>query len=386
MKENEKYCENIQPPMEDSDSSSVKTSDTGDDNKDDDDGVTSGDHCHFFEGVEKLLEVWFASSTAADNLGGGGDLRRIPRSALEKMLRNVKCEIISSSRNGAIDAYVLSESSMFISQRRFILKTCGTTTPLQCLADLVAIVKRFAGFDVIEDICYSRKNFERPDLQLKPHRSFHQEVSLLDETFADGAAYCMGSLNRDCWYFYTLNPLDRYLTGQVDTEPDQTVEILMTELDPEIMKIFWKNFSKNGKEATKLSGIDKILPSMEIDEYLFEPCGYSMNGILKNDSVDFGHGQYMTIHITPESEFSYVSFETNIPLTSYLGVIQRVLDTFLPGKFILTVFANRTSMAASCHKELQVRQHFGEWIRNDIQYSSVQNFELTYAHFVRFPS
>ena len=59
------------------------------------------------------------------------------------------------------------------------------------------------------------------------------------------------------------------------------------------------------------------------------------------DSVDFGHGQYMTIHITPESEFSYVSFETNIPLTSYLGVIQRVLDTFLPGKFILTVFANR---------------------------------------------
>ena len=50
--------------MEDSDSSSVKTSDTGDDiNKDDDDGVTTGDHCHFFEGVEKLLEVWFASST-----------------------------------------------------------------------------------------------------------------------------------------------------------------------------------------------------------------------------------------------------------------------------------------------------------------------------------
>ena len=56
-------------------------------------------------------------NAAADNLGDC-DLRRIPRSALEKMLRNVKCEIISSSRNGAIDAYVLSESSMFISQRR----------------------------------------------------------------------------------------------------------------------------------------------------------------------------------------------------------------------------------------------------------------------------
>ena len=51
----------------------------------------------------------------------------------------------------------------------------------------------------------------------------------------------------------------------------------------------------------------------------------------------------MTIHITPEPEFSYVSFESNIPLASYLDVIQRVLDTFLPGKFILTIFANRVS-------------------------------------------
>ena len=54
--------------------------------------------------------------------------------------------------------------------------------------------------------------------------------------------------------------------------------------------------------------------------------------------------------------------------------------------FGIPTFPFQTSMAASCHKELQLRQHFGEWIRNDIQYSSVQNYELTYAHFVRFPS
>ena len=52
----------------------------------------------------------------------------------------------------------------------------------------------------------------------------------------------------------------------------------------------------------------------------------------------------MTIHITPEPEYSYVSFESNIPLSSYLGVIQRVLETFMPGKFILTIFANRVIM------------------------------------------
>ena len=57
----------------------------------------------------------------------------------------------------------------------------------------------------------------------------------------------------------------------------------------------------------------------------------------------------MTIHITPEPEFSYVSFESNIPLASYLDVIQRVLDTFLPGKFILTIFANRVRFCITAY-------------------------------------
>ena len=56
-------------------------------------------------------------------------------------------------------------------------------------------------------------------------------------------------------------------------------------------------------------------------------------------------GEYMTIHITPEAEFSYVSFESNIPQSSYLDVIRRVLDTFRPGKFIVTAFANKVGTA-----------------------------------------
>jgi hypothetical protein len=52
-------------------------------------------------------------------------------------------------------------------------------------------------------------------------------------------------------------------------------------------------------------------------------------------------GEYMTIHITPEAKFSYVSFESNIPQSSYMDVIARVLETFRPGKFIVTSFANK---------------------------------------------
>lgn len=49
----------------------------------------------------------------------------------------------------------------------------------------------------------------------------------------------------------------------------------------------------------------------------------------------------MTIHITPEKEFSYVSFESNISASNYGDLIARVVETFKPGKFVVTVFANK---------------------------------------------
>ena len=56
----------------------------------------------------------------------------------------------------------------------------------------------------------------------------------------------------DCWYLYALNPLDRFISGRVNLEPDQTIEILMTELDPQVMEIFNKANSSSGRDATKV--------------------------------------------------------------------------------------------------------------------------------------
>ena len=186
------------------------------------------------------------------------------------LVERAKCEIISHTKNSRLDAYVLSESSMFISQRRFILKTCGRTTPLEILPDLRKLAKVHGGFDAIENIFYSRKNFARPDLQ--PNSSFETEVALLDSIFMDGAAYCMGryittlavilmnvhhsfkvkfslkSINRDCWYLYTLNPLRRL----EDKEPDQTIEILMQDLDSNVMSMFNKDAVSNAHDATRV--------------------------------------------------------------------------------------------------------------------------------------
>lgn len=55
----------------------------------------------------------------------------------------------------------------------------------------------------------------------------------------------------------------------------------------------------------------------------------------------FLQGHYMTIHITPEADFSYVSFETNVPAETYKDLMQRVLEAFRPNEAVVTIFANK---------------------------------------------
>ncbi|KAE8751800.1 hypothetical protein FOCC_FOCC001649 [Frankliniella occidentalis] len=328
----------------------------------------------YFEGVEKLLEIWF---TRTDGKTKTCDLRSIPRNKWESLLQIVHCEVISFSSNEQVDAYVLSESSMFVSKDRFILKTCGTTTPLECVEPLLKLVKLHAGFNAYEDVFYSRKNFKRPELQKSPHRSFDQEVDLLNSIFKDGSSYCLGDEESECWYLYTLHPNN--VPSSDLTRSDQTLEILMSDLDPKVMSIFTKANSSSATEATKKSGIDKLIPSMRIDDFLFDPCGYSMNGINKA-------GHYMTIHITPEPDFSYVSFESNIPQSSYKDVISRVIETFKPGKFVVTIFANQASPASSSAHEMEKLSRFGPWMQGDIQYCRLNNYDLSYTFYSKFPS
>lgn len=52
----------------------------------------------------------------------------------------------------------------------------------------------------------------------------------------------------------------------------------------------------------------------------------------------------MTIHITPEPEFSYVSFESNVASSNYGDLISRVIKLFQPGKFLVTIFVSKASI------------------------------------------
>eukprot|EP00730_Choanoeca_flexa_P009705 TRINITY_DN1292_c0_g1_i2.p2 TRINITY_DN1292_c0_g1~~TRINITY_DN1292_c0_g1_i2.p2 ORF type:complete len:174 (+),score=22.23 TRINITY_DN1292_c0_g1_i2:75-596(+) len=137
----------------------------------------------FFEGREKLLEIWFKVPSPSSHDGrtkhpeGQGGLRLIPRSDLEALLAIVKCTILDSMHNSYIDSYILSESSLFVSPCRIILKTCGQTTLLKAVPRIVELAQS-VGLNEVEELFYSRHAFMEPLQQAFPHQSFQQEVLL----------------------------------------------------------------------------------------------------------------------------------------------------------------------------------------------------------------
>lgn len=61
---------------------------------------------HFFEGAEKLLEVWFENS-GQQQQKSKSSLRKIPESELIRMLDMAGCHILQVLRTEEIDAYLL---------------------------------------------------------------------------------------------------------------------------------------------------------------------------------------------------------------------------------------------------------------------------------------
>ncbi|KAI5461774.1 S-adenosylmethionine decarboxylase [Mariannaea sp. PMI_226] len=411
-----------------------------------------------FEGPEKLLEVWFApTATTLPPTAPANGLKAVPSETWVGMLDMVNCKILSVLESENMDAYLLSESSMFVFPHKIILKTCGTTTLLLGLQRMLHIAAVHAGFpfhnaNSIEDIrCaatpyrvfYSRKNFLFPDKQKGPHRSWKQEVKYLDDMFEGGSAYMVGKMNGDHWYLYITSPNQQALTpprtpqseaeenefiaripvgtGSFRTKlpghQDETLEILMTDLDPENAKQFYLEHASavasdklaaeaqdarkqaiqslggladtpdevdvfsNGVESdlnthtlepieeltteghalgtvvSESCGLSSVYPTTEypdarVDAYIFSPCGFSANGVIpaaQTEGVPAKSEHYFTVHVTPEPECSYASFETNVPGgqsgRTTAEIIEHVVDIFRPGRFSVTLFQDKAQTA-----------------------------------------
>jgi S-adenosylmethionine decarboxylase len=304
-----------------------------------------------FEGPEKRLELDFRpipsdlpiyrqykekhkNSEEDDDISNYYNLMNVSDETWQSMLDLACCRILSKKSNEHFISYVLSESSLFIFKRKLVIKTCGTTTLLGVLKKMKEIAAT-QGLEA-ELVIYSRKNYVFPHRQPHLHSSFEVELSYLTEEYPGGEGHVVGSVLSDHWYIYICDM--QGVDVQIEKDPDQTLEVLMHDLDPKVMRQFMDEARKERAPGTTIeqqSGIDKLLPGSEIDSFEFDPCGYSMNGLLGKT--------YWTIHITPEDSCSFVSFETNVKsskIQHYSELIERVIHTFQPGRFTVTLFAD----------------------------------------------
>eukprot|EP01095_Lingulamoeba_sp_RSL-Kostka_P011570 TRINITY_DN443_c1_g7_i1.p1 TRINITY_DN443_c1_g7~~TRINITY_DN443_c1_g7_i1.p1 ORF type:complete len:473 (-),score=110.31 TRINITY_DN443_c1_g7_i1:157-1575(-) len=361
------------------------------------------------ENLDSLSSLPISSSKDERNT-----LRDVSKEKWEMVLEVIGCRILNKTSNKYFDAYILSESSLFVYDYKILIKTCGETLLLTCLEMIMDILEELQL--AITVLTFSRKNYLYPELQHFPHIDFQQEINFLNRYGLNGTSNSFGTESNN-WnvYIYRDENSEYSLSSSVSTS---LIEFMMTGLDSSKMKPFFESYynvhdddniyqinhenimknnennnitlpqidyiekisnsshsafasastlKKNLKQisdtnninqnciptsfkelnefqkgivATFESGLIDLFPSNTIiDSFFFPECGYSMNGLCDE--------HYFTIHITPETSCSYISFESSYPFQNNSLILQKLFNLFLPQSTISASFSSSPSSSSS---------------------------------------
>ena len=263
----------------------------------------------FFEGSEKKLEAVVTPDFPP--------LRSLGDEAWRGVVEAAGAKILSVMRSEHCDAYLLSESSLFVFDDWFVLITCGQTTLVDAVQQLLQLIPT----ESIAFLVYERKNEHFPEHQ---PTTFQQDARRL-QTMLPGRALCFGDEHgRYVQMFHTTRPY-------TPEKNDPTLEVLMHVIDQEVAAHFAPQQVSGDASVAASLGIDAILPGFTTSEHVFNPAGYSLNAVKGEE--------YYTFHVTPEESGSYVSFETNYDFRGHLGgLVGSVVELFRPRAFDVVTF------------------------------------------------
>ena len=261
-----------------------------------------------FEGAEKKLELIVSPNREP--------LRHQPDSFWNKLCKKAKACVVSRFSNSFCDSYILSESSLFVWDHRLLLLTCGQTPLVKAL---LGLLKTFKPSDR-ELLFYQRKNEFFPNGQAT---SFRDDLKTIQKKIK-GQAFCFGAPDEHHFYLFHSEGANNILP------PDRTVEILMYDLDSHIKELFFK--ADKAEEIKNRLGLDRLFEGAEVDDHIFKPVGYSLNGLM-------GQREYYTIHVTPQEPGFYVSFETNKMDGDLNDMVRQLVTLFKPLVFDVIVFS-----------------------------------------------
>lgn len=289
----------------------------------------------FFEGTEKRIEIDFV---------GKGDLRRVPRHQWTEVVKLSGTQILHVKETPAFTSFLLSESSLLIYPATLVLKTCGVTVPIRAVSKIFELAES-QGMEP-EWLCYSRKNFLAPNQQPFVHQSKEAEIALCDIACrGKGDGYVLGPMTGEHWLIYDA----QWKHGDGREKGEFHIDIMMYGLPKDVQEIFYTSDPEGSLEAaaemSRASGLADIAATIggEIDDYCFSPCGYSCN-------VHAGN-YYAIVHVTPQENCSYASFETNFGSNRWgqpasdvgerlNSLVGKVVDAFRPQKLTVTLFTD----------------------------------------------
>lgn len=234
----------------------------------------------FFEGSEKRVEVRVSASTDS--------LRLLDDTFWADIVVSAKAEILSKMSNEFCNAYLLSESCLFVWDDKVLMLTCGNTT----LVDAVILCVDKLGLAAIASITYQRKSEYLSHLQTS---RFSDDLLRL-RTKLSGAAYRVGHLDTHHHYLFASEVASAFV-------PKSNSELLMYHIKGTVAD-YLRSDKQSCEGIRKILGLETLFPNFTFDDHLFTPFGYSINGLWED--------KYMTIHITPQEQSSYVSIETNL--------------------------------------------------------------------------
>lgn len=270
----------------------------------------------FFEGSEKKAEI-LVDATKLNLLEDVND---------EFWAELVKCchaQILSTISNNDCKAFLLSESSLFVWKDRMLILTCGETR----LVKSVEFFLKHFGSDAVHNLFYQRKN--EYFAQAQPSW-FGDDIKLLSQ-YVSGKAYRFGELDGHHNFVFHLD------NDYIADENDKTYELLAYQISKEASKKLTEP-NLTAQEIRDFLQIDTLLPGFKIDDFVFEPYGYSLNAI--KDQF------YLTIHVTPQAESSYISFESNLNL---VALAPQILDVLEPNSYDLMSFNEPNFSAQLSH-------------------------------------
>jgi S-adenosylmethionine decarboxylase len=298
---------------------------------------------HAFEGPEKKLELVLRP--------GRPSLRDLGQDFWEEVVRAAGAQILSRRSNQAQDAYLLSESSLFVFADRLTLITCGQTRLVEAALRIVDRV----GPDHVALLILERKNEHFPWAQPS---TFAEDARQLAEVIGGEALRFGRQDSHSVSMFHTTRPF-------VTTAADTTIEVLMHGIAPEVAAGF-----VGGALPESARALAELLPGYAVDDHVFEPAGYSLNAI--SDEC------YYTLHVTPEAVGSYVSFESNFDFRAEgaRALVGRVVEHFRPETFDVLTFVPEGEPLELEIPGYRRRQHVAQ---------ALCGYQVTYLHLYRPP-